>query len=132
MQDITILVKRCRALLIGLTAVVTVLCLASWCTNQEFVIRLWSTVTGFWPLAAVSPLSRLLGFALYLWAAVCIIFKTLIMLVLTMNAPIGHKILMLSISGMEIQSVVIGSIIILLSWIMFEAQLLSDENALIP
>lgn len=77
-------------------------------------------------------LFRRLGFALYLWALACVVFNSLIIFVLTMNAPAGHHIFQIAISGMDIQSIVIGSVIILVSWVMQEAKNIADENALIP
>ena len=81
---------------------------------------------------ANARLIRKLGFSLYLCAASNIIFKTLLSLILTFNNPPHSKLLTVSISGADIQSVVIGSIIILLSWVMIEAQKISEDSALIP
>ena len=79
-----------------------------------------------------AKLIRKLGFSLYLWAASNIIFKTLLSLVLTMNNPPHAKLLSINITGMDIQSIVIGSIVILLSWVMIEAQKIAEDNALMP
>lgn len=75
---------------------------------------------------------RKLGLSLYLWAFCNIIFKTLLVLVLTTENPPHQKLLTLSLTGMDIQSLVVGSVILLLSWVMIEAQIIAEDNALIP
>jgi hypothetical protein len=77
-------------------------------------------------------LTRKLGFALYFWAISNIVFKTLLSLVLTLSNPVQQKLLTLNISGMDIQSVVIGTVILLLSCVMLEGQKLDEDNKLIP
>ncbi len=75
---------------------------------------------------------RKLGFSLYWWAISNILFKTLVTLLLTLNNPPHQRILSVSVSGMDIQSVVIGSIIILFSWVFIEAATIAEDSALIP
>ena len=75
---------------------------------------------------------RKLGFSLYLWMISNIIFKTIISLLLTIHNSPHQKLLFISISGMDIQSFIIASIIVLLSWVFVEAEAVAEDNALIP
>ncbi|MDE1464313.1 DUF2975 domain-containing protein [Spartinivicinus poritis] len=75
---------------------------------------------------------RKIGFLFYLWIACQVIYSTLFTLVLTFqNAP-GQKILQITVGSDSILPFIVGSIIILISWVLVEAQKVSDEHALIP
>ncbi|MCX4026185.1 DUF2975 domain-containing protein [Endozoicomonas sp. SM1973] len=75
---------------------------------------------------------RKIGFLFYVWIGCQVVYSTLFILVLTFKNPPGQKILQISVGSDSILPFVVGSIIILISWVLVEAQKVSDEHALIP
>ncbi|WP_163835587.1 DUF2975 domain-containing protein [Spartinivicinus ruber] len=75
---------------------------------------------------------RKIGLLFYLWIICQVIFSTLFILVLTFQNSPGEKILQVTIGSDSILPFVVGSIIILISWVLVEAQKVSEDQALIP
>ena len=71
-----------------------------------------------------------MGYALFIWVVVGLIYDALISMVLSMNNPPGHHALALSFQGIDVVTLIIGAIIILIAKVMEQAQILETEHAL--
>ncbi|MFH1653229.1 MAG: DUF2975 domain-containing protein [Pseudomonadota bacterium] len=74
---------------------------------------------------------RQIGITLLIGQVLFPVYDGLMSLVLTMNNPVGERLLRITISHVEIVLFVIAFVIILVSWIMDEARKLNEEQALI-
>ncbi len=72
---------------------------------------------------------RSLGYALIYWAFSKLAFVPLISIVLTAHNPPGQKSLVLSIGSADMANILIGSIVLLISWVMHEASLMEEERS---
>lgn len=73
---------------------------------------------------------RKLGYTL-LWQVVAsLLAQPLLSVVLTFNAPPGQHMISLGIGNQEISTLLIGGIVILISWIMEEGRKLEEEKSL--
>jgi len=72
---------------------------------------------------------RHLGYALIYWVFANLIFTLLISIVLTFNNAPGERMMVAQFGVSEIGTLIIGAVIILVSWVMNEAEKLEDEQA---
>lgn len=70
-----------------------------------------------------------LGYTLIYWVGANFIFSLLISIVLTFNNSSDKRIIVVQFGVSDIGSLIIGAIIVLVSWVMSEASKLEDEQA---
>lgn len=70
---------------------------------------------------------RKFGISLFFWVAANKIFSSLISVILSMNLAPGERMLVITINSEDIATLVIGAVIVLVSWVMKEAAILEDE-----
>jgi len=80
-------------------------------------------------LQAVSCLRRL-GYVLLVSQVLQMVYDLLISLTVTWHNPIGHRMIVVSISGTNIAIVLASLLLLLISWIMAEACKLQAEQQL--
>ena len=71
-----------------------------------------------------------LAYSLYIWVIAKILYDALITLVLSFNNPPGHRLIMITFQSPSILAIAIGTIILMISYVMNEALELSEENKL--
>jgi hypothetical protein len=71
-----------------------------------------------------------LGKALLFWFFGVMIYDALISLVLTMNNSVGHRVISITIGGIDILAIVAGTVVLIISSVMQQAQEIADENSL--
>ena len=71
---------------------------------------------------------RSLGYTLIYWAFSKLAFAPLISVVLTLNNPPGAKSLVLQIGSSDLGNILLGCLVLLISWVMHEASLLEEES----
>ncbi|MGF1776732.1 DUF2975 domain-containing protein [Vibrio nomapromontoriensis] len=69
-----------------------------------------------------------IGFAFFYWVLGGVIYSALISVTLSFNNPPGERILAISFVGLDALSVLCGFIILVVAWVMKEAQLIADEQ----
>ncbi len=72
---------------------------------------------------------RRLGYTLFIWPFAEMLYEALLSLVLTLHNPPGQHYVNLSVNTHDLTSLIIGGVIILISWIMAEGYRLADEQA---
>ncbi len=72
---------------------------------------------------------RHLGYALIYWVLANLVFTILISIVLTVNNSPGERMIVAQFGISDIGTLIIGAVIILVSWVMDEAAKLEDEQA---
>lgn len=70
-----------------------------------------------------------LGYSLFYWAGASVIYGALMSVVLSFNNPPGERVLAVTLGGVDILTVVLGFVILIISWVMKEGFILADENA---
>lgn len=70
-----------------------------------------------------------LGYALLGWVAANFVFTALISLVLTMHNGPGERALVIGFGSADLATLIIGSVVILISWVMREAAAMEHEQA---
>ena len=73
---------------------------------------------------------RKLGYTLIYWVIANFIFVTLISLTLTFNNASGERVMVARFGVSDISTLIIGAVVILVSWVMSEASKLEQEQAL--
>ena len=71
---------------------------------------------------------RSLGSTLIYWAFSKLAFVPLISVVLTLNNPPGEKTLVLSIGSADLGNILLGCLVLIISWVMHEASVLEEES----
>jgi len=72
---------------------------------------------------------RSLGYTLIYWVVANFIFVVLISIVLTFNNSLGERVMVAKFGISDIGTLIIGAVVILVSWVMNEASKLEDEQA---
>ena len=72
---------------------------------------------------------RRLGYTLVLWVVANFIFVILISIVLTFNNMTGERVIVAQLGVSDVGALIIGAVIVLISWVMSEASRLEDEQA---
>ncbi len=75
-----------------------------------------------------AKLYQKLGYSVFYWVLGGIVYQAIMTVVLSFNNPPGQRILAISISGVDILSLLIGFFVVMISWIMQEAYRIADEN----
>lgn len=70
-----------------------------------------------------------LGYSLFSWVGGSIVYSALSSVILSFNNPPGKRILQISFEGMDFLALVLGFIILIISWVMKEGYMLADENS---
>lgn len=74
-------------------------------------------------------LYRGLAWTIVLWVILDVLSQNLTVLMVTLNNPVGYRMFFAWYVGSYPTALVISGIIMLVSWVMAEAQKISDENA---
>jgi hypothetical protein len=69
-----------------------------------------------------------LGYTLIAWVFTNMIFVTLISLVISFNNPPGERMVVVGFEISDMATLIIGTLIVLVSWVMNEASKLEDEQ----
>ena len=72
---------------------------------------------------------RRLGYALIIWVLAKMVSTSLLSIVLSFNNPPGERQLVVQFGSTDIATLVIGAIVLVISWVMNEACKLNDEQA---
>jgi Protein of unknown function (DUF2975) len=72
---------------------------------------------------------RRLGYTLIYWVVANLIFVMLISIVLTFNNSPGDRMMVAQFGISDIGTLIIGAVVVLVSWVMNEASKLEDEQA---
>ncbi|WP_250656253.1 DUF2975 domain-containing protein [Alkalimarinus coralli] len=70
-----------------------------------------------------------LGYCLFYWVIGGIIYGGVMSVILSFNNPPGERVLSLSFAGMDFITIVIGFLILIISWVMKEGYKIADENS---
>lgn len=73
---------------------------------------------------------RKLGYTLFTWVIGDIIYSGLITVILTFQNPPHHRLAAISFTGVDIDALITGGIILLIAWVMQEAHKISAEQTL--
>jgi hypothetical protein len=74
---------------------------------------------------------RKLGYTLFAWVIGGLIYDALISLVMTFqNSGAGQKVVAIGVNGIDIVVIITGGLILLIAWVMKEAQKISEEQSL--
>lgn len=69
-----------------------------------------------------------LGYSVFYWVGGSIFYQPLMTLILTFNNPPHHRMIMISFQGIDFLTLLIGTIIVIISWVMKEGYHLADEQ----
>lgn len=69
-----------------------------------------------------------LGCSLFYWVGASVIYGALISVILSFNNPPGERIISVSFEGIDLLTIVLGFMILIISWVMKEGFILADEN----
>ncbi len=72
---------------------------------------------------------RHLGYTLISWVFANMVFVTLVSIVITFNNPPGERIVIAQFGISDIATLIIGAVVVLISWVMKEASKLENEQA---
>ncbi|OMH33906.1 DUF2975 domain-containing protein [Motiliproteus sp. MSK22-1] len=70
-----------------------------------------------------------LGYCLFYWVAGGVIYGGAISVILSFNNPPGERILSLGFAGIDFLTIVLGFLVLIISWVMKEAYQIADENS---
>jgi hypothetical protein len=73
---------------------------------------------------------RNIGKALLLWVVFGIIYNTASTLLFSLGNPPGQRILQIGFSSMDFTALVVGSMVLVISWVMDEGRELYEEQVL--
>lgn len=69
-----------------------------------------------------------LGYSVFYWVGGSFIYQAIMTLVLSFNNPPNQRIIAISFEGIDFLTLLMGIIIVIISWIMKEGYLLADEQ----
>ncbi len=69
-----------------------------------------------------------LGYSLFYWVGASIVYGALMSVILSFNNPPGERMLAVGFEGLDFLTLVLGFIILIISWVMKEGYILADEN----
>ncbi|MEZ9299224.1 DUF2975 domain-containing protein [Vibrio splendidus] len=70
-----------------------------------------------------------LGYSLFYWVLGSVIYGSLMSVILSFNNPPGERIFEISFVGMDFLTLILGIIILIISWVMKEGYILADEHS---
>lgn len=71
---------------------------------------------------------RRLGYTLFAWVVVGLFYDALLSMALTLNNAPGKHLIAVSISGVDLTTLLIGGIILIIAWVMSEGHKLAEEQ----
>lgn len=69
-----------------------------------------------------------LGYVFFYWAAGSLLYSGLISVILSFNNPPGERVLSLTFTGINVLTILCGFMVLIISWVMKEAQTIADEH----
>lgn len=73
---------------------------------------------------------RRLGYAVFSWVVCNKLVEAMISVILTFQNPVGHRMIAVKFTGVDLVALAMSSLIILIAWIMNEGHELQEEQAL--
>ena len=70
-----------------------------------------------------------LGYSLFYWVFGSVIYGSLMSVILSFNNPPCERIFAISFEGMDFLTLILGIIILIISWVMKEGYILADEHS---
>ena len=70
-----------------------------------------------------------LGYSLFYWVGASVVYGALMSAILSFNNPPGDRMLAIGFVGVDFLTLVLGFIILIISWVMKEGYILADENS---
>jgi len=70
-----------------------------------------------------------LGYSLFYWVGASIVYGALMSVILSFNNPPGERMLAIGFEGLDFLTLVLGFIILIISWVMKEGYILAAENS---
>ncbi|MEZ8648730.1 DUF2975 domain-containing protein [Vibrio splendidus] len=70
-----------------------------------------------------------LGYSLFYWVLGSVIYGSLMSVILSFNNPPGERIFEISFVGMDFLTLILGIIILIISWVMKEGYIMADEHS---
>ncbi|QUM81763.1 DUF2975 domain-containing protein [Moritella sp. 5] len=70
-----------------------------------------------------------LGYSLFYWVGASVAYGTLMSLILSFNNPPGERMVSVGFLGVDFLTLVLGFIILIISWVMKEGYILAAENS---
>ena len=70
-----------------------------------------------------------LGYSLFYWVGASVVYGALMSVILSFNNPPGDRMLAIGFVGVDFLTLVLGFIILIISWVMKEGYILADENS---
>jgi len=74
-------------------------------------------------------LFKCLGLALLFWVPASVFYNSLLSVIVSASNPVGERLLVVSFRYEELAFLLMGGVVILISWIMDEGRKLEDEQA---
>ncbi|WP_025822318.1 DUF2975 domain-containing protein [Shewanella marina] len=75
-----------------------------------------------------TKLYQKLGYSVFYWVIGGVIYHAVMTVVLSFNNPPGQRVLAIGVSGIDILGLLIGFLIVMISWVMQEGYRIADEN----
>ncbi|MCL9780681.1 DUF2975 domain-containing protein [Vibrio sp. S4M6] len=69
-----------------------------------------------------------LGYSVFYWVIGSVVYKTVIILILSFNNPPGQRLLSISFGGADLLTLLFGLMVMIISWVMKEGYMIADEN----
>ncbi|WP_434139630.1 DUF2975 domain-containing protein [Photobacterium leiognathi] len=69
-----------------------------------------------------------LGYCIFYWVGGGLLYEPIMSLILTFNNPPGHRMITLTFVGLDFLTIVLGFIVLIISWVMKEGYQLADEQ----
>ncbi|EAR56813.1 hypothetical protein SKA34_05015 [Photobacterium sp. SKA34] len=71
-----------------------------------------------------------LGYSIFYWVGGSVFYQAIMTLVLSFNNPPGQRMIAFSFVGVDFITIIMGLIVLIISWVMKEAYILADEQHL--
>lgn len=71
-----------------------------------------------------------LGYSIFYWVGGSIFYQPIMTLILSFNNPPGQRMIAISFFGIDFITIIMGLIVLIISWVMKEAYILADEQNL--
>ncbi|GHA52911.1 DUF2975 domain-containing protein [Photobacterium aphoticum] len=69
-----------------------------------------------------------LGMTIFYWVGGSVVYSTVISVILSFNNPPGERLIVLGFNGIDAATVLLGGILLIISWVMLEGYKLADEQ----
>ena len=71
-----------------------------------------------------------LGYSIFYWVGGSVLYGAIMTVVISFNNPPGHRMLAIGFEGIDFITLIMGLIVLIISWVMKEACILADEQNL--